>query len=165
MLLFFYFLLTRYELQTERLHTLSIENALYHNLSYLLHNSKTYFKVASDENSLWLIFASSLDDTIMVAQLDEKTFSVSAYINTSYPRTKAGNAFIACGVLYLTDTKDSRVAYAFDLLKGKPVNVSFDLRSPIGILAMISYMPQEKLLFVWDSSYVKSYRVHFLSDE
>lgn len=155
----------RYELQAKKLHTLAIENALYHNLAYLLFNSKTYFKLAADENGLWLIFASSLDDTIMVAQLDEKTFSVSAYVNTSYPRTKAGNAFIACGVLYVTDTKDSRVAYAFDLLKGKPVNVSFDFRSPAGILAMLSYMPQEKLLYVWDSTYVKSYKVHFLSDD
>lgn len=155
------FNIAKYELQTKTLHTLAIENALYHNLSYLLPNSKTYFKVAADENGLWLIFASSHDDTIMVAQLDQKTFSVSAYINTSFPRTKAGNAFIACGVLYVTDTKDTRVAYAFDLLKGKPVNVSFDFRSPAGILAMLSYMPQEKLLLVWDSSYVKSHKVHF----
>lgn len=155
----------KYDLETKRHQTLSIDNALHSNLSYLLHNSKTYFKMAADENGLWIVFASSLDDTIMVAQLDEQTFSVSKYINTSYPRTKAGNAFIACGVLYVTDTKDCRVAYAFDLLKEKPVNVSFDMRSSADILAMLSYLPQEKVLLAWDNNYVKSYKVHFLSDE
>lgn len=158
-------LLYRFNLRSKRLHTLTIENSLYHNLAYLLNNSKTYFKVAADENGLWLVFASSVYDTIMVAQLDEKTFSVASYINTSYPRTKAGNAFIACGVLYVTDTKDTKVTYAFDLLKQKPVSVTFDLRSPGGVLAMLSYNPKNKHLYAWESSYVKMYDVHFLGDD
>lgn len=144
---------------------LTIENAFYHNKSYLLENSKTYFKLATDENGMWIIFASNIDENIMVARLDEKTFSVTAYINATYPRTKAGNAFIACGILYVMDTKDTKVTYAFDLLKEKPVSVSLDLRAPGGVLSMISYNPRDKHLYIWDSSYVKSYQVQFLSDE
>lgn len=155
----------RFDLHTKKLHTLSIDNALHHNLAYLLYNSKTYFKLAADENGLWLIFASSVDESIMVAQLDQKTFSVTSFINTTYPRTKAGNAFIACGVLYVTDTKDTRVTFAFDLLKGKPVNVTFDLRSSVGVLSMLSYSPKDRHLYVWDNSYVRLYVVHFISDE
>ncbi|CAL8352145.1 unnamed protein product [Merluccius merluccius] len=155
----------RFDLLTKRLHTLSIDNALHHTLTYLLTNSKTYFKVAVDENGMWLMFASSVDDSIMVARLDLKTFSVASYINTTYPRTKAGNAFIACGVLYVTDTKDTRVSFAFDLLKGKPVNVTFDLRSPGGVLAMLSYSPKERLLYAWDQGHVRLFVVHFLSDD
>ncbi|KAJ4947306.1 hypothetical protein JOQ06_009342 [Pogonophryne albipinna] len=157
--------IARFDFHTKRLHTLTIENALYHSLAYLLHNSKTYFKLAADENGLWLIFASSVDESITVAQLDPKTFSVTSYINTTYPRTKAGNAFIACGVLYVTDTKDARVTFAFDLLKGKPVNVTFDLRSPGGVLAMLSYSPKDRNLYVWDQGYIRLYVVHFISDE
>ncbi|KAM7015038.1 gliomedin [Tautogolabrus adspersus] len=155
----------RFDFHTKKLHTLTIENALYHSLAYLLHNSKTYFKLAADENGLWLIFASSVDESIMVAQLDQKTFSVTSYINTTYPRTKAGNAFIACGVLYVTDTKDTRITFAFDLLKGKPVNMTFDLRPPVGVLAMLSYSPKDRHLYVWDNGYVRLYVVHFISDE
>ncbi|XP_051952918.1 gliomedin-like [Xyrauchen texanus] len=157
--------IAKFDLHTKILHTLSIENSLYHNRSYLLHNSKTYFKLAADENGLWIIFASIIDDNIMVARMDEKTFSVTSYINTTYPRTKAGNMFIACGILYVTDIKDTKVTYAFDLLKEKPVSVSLVLRPPGGLLAMISYNPRDKHLYVWDSSYVKSYQVRFLSDE
>ncbi|XP_020794677.2 gliomedin [Boleophthalmus pectinirostris] len=157
--------IARFHFETRRLHILYIENALYHNLSYLLQNSKTYFKVATDENGMWLIFASSVDDVIMVGQLDQKTFSITSYINTTYPRAKAGNAFIACGVLYVTDTKDNRVSFAFDLLKGKPVNVTFDLRPPGGVLAMLSYSPKDRHLYMWDNGFVKLYVVHFISDE
>nr|XP_057944357.1 gliomedin isoform X1 [Doryrhamphus excisus] len=157
--------IARFDFHSKKLHTLTIDNALYHNLAYLLHNSKTYFKLAADENGLWLIFASSVDESIVVAQLDQKTFSITSHINTTYPRTKAGNAFIACGVLYVTDTKDTRVTFAYDLLKGKPVNVTFDLRPPGGVLAMLSYSPKDRHLYVWDNSYVKLYVVHFISDE
>nr|XP_019935463.1 PREDICTED: gliomedin-like [Paralichthys olivaceus] len=155
----------RFDLHTKRLHTLTIDNALHNNLAYLLLNSKTYFKLAVDENGLWLIFASNTDESIMVAQLDQKTFSVTTYINTTYPRTKAGNAFIACGVLYVTDTKDTRVTFAFDLLKGKPINMTFDLRPLGGVLAMLSYSPKDRHLYVWDQGYVRLYVVHFISDE
>uniref|UniRef100_A0A8C9S497 Gliomedin n=1 Tax=Scleropages formosus TaxID=113540 RepID=A0A8C9S497_SCLFO len=146
------------------LNTLAIENALYHNLRYLLPNSKTYFKLAADENGLWLMFASSFDESMVVALLDEKTFSVSTYVNTTYPRSKAGNAFVACGVLYVTDTKDTEVTFAFDLLKEKPVNVSFEFRAPSGVLAMLSYNPKNRHLYLWDNSYVKEYEVRFLTD-
>lgn len=121
--------------------------------------------MAADENGLWLIFASSVDESIVVAQLDLKTFSVASYVNTTYPRTKAGNAFVACGVLYVTDTKDARITFAFDLLKRKPVNMTFDLRSPGGVLAMLSYSPKDRHLYVWDQSYVRLYVVHFITDE
>ncbi|KAJ0001640.1 hypothetical protein NQD34_001436 [Periophthalmus magnuspinnatus] len=109
--------IARFHFETRRLHILHIDNALYHNLAYLLQNSKTYFKVAADENGMWLIFASSVDDVIMVGQLDQKTFSITSYINTTYPRAKAGNAFIACGVLYVTDTKDNRVSFRVRFVK------------------------------------------------
>ncbi|XP_034050202.1 gliomedin [Thalassophryne amazonica] len=157
--------IARFDFHSKRLQTLTIDNASYHNLSYLFHNSKTYFKLAVDENGLWLIYASSEDESVMVAQMDQKTFSVTSYMNTTYPRTKAGNAFVACGVLYVTDDKDMRINFAFDLLKGKPVNVTFDLRSPGGVLAMLSYSPKDRHLYVWDQSYVRLYVVHFISDD
>ena len=50
---------------------------------------------------------------------------------------------MACGVLYITDTKDTRVSFAFDLLKDKPVNVTFELRPPGGVLSMLSYSPKD----------------------
>ncbi|XP_030622700.1 gliomedin [Chanos chanos] len=159
------FNIAKFDLHTKALQTLAIDKALYHDLSYFLPNSKTYFKLASDENGLWLIFASSDDESIAVAELDESMFSVTKLINTSYPRSKAGNAFIVCGVLYVTDAKDTKVTFAFDLLREKPVNISFDLRSPAGVLAMISYNPKSKHLYVWDSLYVKTYEVHFLSHQ
>lgn len=120
--------------------------------------------MAADEKDLWIIYSSELDKSIMVAHLDDKTFSVTQHINTTYPKSKAGNAFITCGILYVTDTKDLRVTFAFDLLKQKPVNASFDLRSSTSVLAMLSYNPRDKKLYTWEEGRLMFYPVHFVSN-
>ncbi|XP_070763120.1 gliomedin-like [Enoplosus armatus] len=151
--------LIKFDLRTRRTDTLIMAKSRYHNLTYLFRNSKTYFKFAVDENGLWLIFASDTDDDTMVAKLNPDTFSVESVINTHYPTTKAGNAFIVCGVLYFTDDKDRIVTYAFDLKTESPLDASFDLRPANGILAMLSYYPSKKLLYMWDNSSVKTCKV------
>lgn len=149
----------RFDLQTRRTRTLVMEDSRYHNLAYLFRNSKTYFKFAVDENGLWVIFAAGAGDSTMVAKLRPETFSVEAVINTHYPTAKAGNAFIVCGVLYLTDDTDRKVTYAYDLHKESPEDVNFNLRPADGILAMVSYYPKKKLLYMWDNSSVKTCKV------
>lgn len=134
-------------------------NSRYHNLTYLLRNSKTYFKFAVDENGLWVIFAAATEDVTMVAKLNPDTFSVESVINTYYPTTKVGNAFIVCGMLYFTDENDRKVTYAFDLLKESPQDASLDLRQADGILSMLSYYPNKRLLYMWDNSNVKTCKV------
>ncbi|XP_035858696.1 gliomedin-like isoform X7 [Sander lucioperca] len=151
--------LMKFDLNTSGTNTLIMENSRYHQLTYLFPNSKTYFKFAVDENGLWVIFASNADDDTMVAKINPDTFIVELIINTHYPTTKAGNAFIVCGVLYFTDDKDRRVTYAFDLKKESPLDASFDLRPANGTLAMLSYYPNKKLLYMWDSRSVKICKV------
>lgn len=151
--------LIKFNLNTRRTKILMMANCRYHNLTYLFHNSKTYFKFAVDENGLWVMFASDTGDNLMVAKLDPDTFSVESVIDTHYPITKAGNAFIVCGVLYFTDDKDRKVTYAFDLREERPLDASFDLRPANGTLAMLSYYPNKKLLYLWDNSSVKVCKV------
>ncbi|KAM7003015.1 gliomedin-like [Tautogolabrus adspersus] len=151
--------LIKFDLNSRRTNTLIMANSRYNNLTYLFRNSKTYFKFAVDENGLWVIFASDTDDNTMVVKLNSDTFSVESVINTHYPTAKAGNAFIVCGVLYFTDVRDRRVTYAFDLNKESPQDASFDLRPADGILAMLSYYPNQKLLYMWDNSSLKTCKV------
>ncbi|XP_043846021.1 gliomedin [Dromiciops gliroides] len=157
-------IIVRFEFATETSETLKIENALHFGRNYLFVNSKTYFNLAADEKGLWIIYASNLDaSSIFVAQLEESSFSVIQHINTTYPKSKAGNAFVACGVLYVTDTKDMKITFAFDLLKGKQINVSFDLRTSQSVLAMLAYNRRDQHLYTWEDGHLMLYPVQFLS--
>lgn len=161
---FFFFTHFRFEFGKETSQTLKLENALYFDRKYLFANSKTYFNLAVDEKGLWIIYASSVDGaSILVAQLDERTFSVVQHINTTYPKSKAGNAFIARGILYVTDTKDMRVTFAFDLLGGKQINANFDLRTSPSVLAMLSYNMRDQHLYSWEDGHLMLYPMQFFS--
>ncbi|TNN87065.1 Gliomedin [Liparis tanakae] len=152
--------LIKFDLSTGETNTLTVANSRYHNLNYLFGNSKTYFKFAVDENGLWVIFAADTDDDdTIVAKINTDTFTVESVVHTGYPTSKAGNAFIVCGVIYFTDDEDRRVTYAFDLVKESPLDVSLDLRTGDGILTMLSYYPNRKLLYMWDNSSVKICKV------
>ncbi|KAK0139007.1 Gliomedin [Merluccius polli] len=153
--------LLKYNLETRRTSTLIIENTRFRNRSYVFLNSKTYFKFALDENGLWVIAASDTDDTLVVVKLNHEPFSVTSIIDTGYPKTKAGNGFIAYGILYITDSKDKKITYAFDLEKGISLVVSCALRSANGILAMLTYYPQKQVLYMWDNRSVKMCKVNF----
>ncbi|XP_061038114.1 gliomedin isoform X2 [Eubalaena glacialis] len=156
--------IVRFEFGKETSQTLKLENALYFDRKYLFANSKTYFNLAVDEKGLWIIYASSVDgSSILVAQLNERTFSVVQHINTTYPKSKAGNAFIAQGILYVTDTKDMRITFAFDLLGGKQINANFDLRTSPSVLAMLSYNMRDQNLYSWEDGHLMLYPVQFLS--
>ncbi|XP_063104790.1 gliomedin isoform X2 [Cavia porcellus] len=156
--------IVRFEFGKETSQTLKLENALYFDRKYLFTNSKTYFNLAVDEKGLWVIYASSVDgSSVVVAQLEEKTFSVAQLINTTYPKSKAGNAFIARGILYVTDTKDMRVTFAFDLLAEKPINVNFSLRTSQAVLAMLAYNMRDQHLYSWEDGHLMLYPVRFLS--
>lgn len=156
--------LVRFEFGKETSQTLRLENALYFDRKYLFTNSKTYFNLAVDEKGLWVVYASSVDGSSMVvAQLEERTFSVSRLINTTYPKSKAGNAFIARGVLYVTDTKDMRITFAFDLLGEKQINANFNLRTSQSVLAMLSYNMRDQRLYSWEDGHLMLYPVRFLS--
>uniref|UniRef100_A0A667ZJI7 Olfactomedin-like domain-containing protein n=1 Tax=Myripristis murdjan TaxID=586833 RepID=A0A667ZJI7_9TELE len=148
--------LIKFDLETGRTKAVKIENSRYNKLSYLFNNSKTYFKFAVDENGLWVIFASSSHDTVMVAKLKQDPFSVQTVIDTAYPKMKTGNGFIAHGILYITDVRDRRVTYTFDLKKESSFGASFDLRLHDGILTMLSYYPKKQLLYLWDNGSVKN---------
>ncbi|NXE66113.1 GLDN protein, partial [Calcarius ornatus] len=151
----------KFGLDKDSLHTLHIKKALHQGKNYLFSNSKTYFNIAVDEKGLWIIYASSIDENIMVASVDEESFSVNWHINTTYPKSKAGNAFIACGILYVTDTKDMTVSFAFDLLKRKQIDARFKLRSSQSVLAMLSYSLRDKNLYTWENGSLMVYPVRF----
>ncbi|XP_023200339.1 uncharacterized protein LOC111610408 [Xiphophorus maculatus] len=153
--------LLKFTLNTKNTSSLEMPNSKYKSLRYLFHNSKTYFKFAVDENGLWVIFASYTDSNTMVAKLDPDAFSVLSIINTGYPSAKAGNAFIVCGVVYFTDNSDKRVTYAFDLMTQSYVDASFDLRAGDGTLAMLSYYPNKRLLYMWDNKSARTCKIKF----
>ncbi|KAL8197222.1 UNVERIFIED_CONTAM: hypothetical protein K2H54_016089 [Gekko kuhli] len=153
--------IVKFDLGTKLSKTLMLEQAWSHMRHYLFAYSKTYFNIAVDEMGFWVMYVERFHENIMVAYVEEQNFSVMLNINTTYPKSKAGNAFIACGVLYVTDKNDSYVTFAFDLLSEKQVDANFELKRSPSNLAMLTYNPRDKHLYTWEKGSLMQYPVHF----
>ncbi|KAL7980051.1 hypothetical protein Chor_001319 [Crotalus horridus] len=173
-------IVVKYHFETGISKALPIENSWYYERMYLFSTSKSYFSIAVDENGVWVMYRSRPDEHIMVAEVEEETFSVLRHMNTTYPQSKAGHAFVACGVLYITDKNHMHVSFAFDLLREKQIDARFELKlslslegfdqkaSPasnatfVPVLAMLSYNWLNKHLHTWEHGFLRQYPVHFL---
>uniref|UniRef100_A0A8C6YHT0 Gliomedin n=1 Tax=Naja naja TaxID=35670 RepID=A0A8C6YHT0_NAJNA len=162
-------IVVKYHFETGISKALFIENSWYYERMYLFSTSKSYFSIAVDENGLWVMYLSRPDEHIMVAEVDEETFSVLRHINTTYPQSKAGNAFVAGGVLYITDKNHMHVLDArFELklslsLEGFEQKVSPGSNTTlVPVLAMLSYNWLNKHLHTWEHGFLIQYPVHFL---
>ena len=65
-----------------------------------------------------------------------------------------GNAFVACGVIYLIDDyrhNPTTIHYAYDTKTGTHWNPNIQFRNQYAYNSMVDYNPRERLLYAWDS--------------
>ena len=65
-----------------------------------------------------------------------------------------GNAFVACGVIYLIDDvlrNPTTINYAYDTKTGTQWNPNLQFTNQYGYNSMVDYNPRDRLLYAWDS--------------
>ena len=66
-----------------------------------------------------------------------------------------GNAFVACGVVYLIDhynQNPTTINYAYDTKTGTEWNPNIQFTNQYGYNSMVDYNPSERILYAWDST-------------
>ncbi|KAI9516041.1 hypothetical protein NQZ68_020569 [Dissostichus eleginoides] len=83
--------------------------------SYSPHQNMDF---SADENGLWVMYATEASNgKIVIAKIDEKSFGIENEWSTAAYKQLAGNAFMACGVMYATRSVDlttEEIFYAYD---------------------------------------------------
>ena len=71
-----------------------------------------------------------------------------------------GNAFVACGVVYLIDhysQNPTTINYAYDTKTGTEWNPNIQFTNQYGYNSMVDYNPSERMLYAWDSRHQVTY--------
>ncbi len=71
-----------------------------------------------------------------------------------------GNAFVACGVIYCTDSyiaNPTTINYAYDTKTGTQWNPSIQFTSEHTYNYMLDYNPRERVLYAWDNWHPVTY--------
>ena len=136
--------------------TLTLPGAGSHNTYPYQWGGWSDIDLAVDEQGLWAIYATEANDgNFVLSSIDVASFTIAETWEISSPATKSqsGNAFMVCGVLYVTDSylsDSAAVGFAFDTDDGSTWSPKQPLPSIYGYVTQIDYNPAEKSLYVWD---------------
>ena len=148
----------KYDLDLQKeVDSMTLTDAGYHNSYHYQWGGYSDIDLAVDENGLWAIYSTSANGgRIVVSSLDSDKMAILNTWNTSSTsKTSTGNAFMICGVLYVTNSYSSSGAsinYAYDTNTSKDWVENISLPSTYGYTSHISYNPLDGLLYVWDYS-------------
>ncbi|XP_042356111.1 olfactomedin-4-like [Plectropomus leopardus] len=120
---------------------------------------------AADESGLWVMYASEgSKGKIVLAKIDEKSFGIEDEWNTGVFKQLAGNAFMACGVMYATrsvDMNTEEIYYAYDTKTKQEKHLNIQFPKFQEKYTNLDYNPSDQKLYMYNNGYYVSYNVRF----
>uniref|UniRef100_A0AAV2JRZ9 Olfactomedin-like domain-containing protein n=1 Tax=Knipowitschia caucasica TaxID=637954 RepID=A0AAV2JRZ9_KNICA len=133
------------------------------------HRTHSEVELAVDESGLWVLYP-ALDsegfhqEVLLLTQLRPRDLQPIQTFRTGLRRSRYGNSFLVCGVLYAVDNiqqQYANVTYAFDTHTLTHTVPLLAFTSTHLHTAQLSYCPLDKKLYSWDNGHQMMYDVNF----
>lgn len=115
-----------------------------------------------DESGLWAVYATNQNaGNIVISKLNPATLQVIKSYTTNHPKRSAGEAFMICGTLYVTNgySGGTKVYYAFSTNSSTYEYIDIPLQNKYSHISMLDYNPRDRALYAWNNGHQVLYNV------
>ncbi|XP_069602734.1 olfactomedin-4-like [Ranitomeya imitator] len=157
--------LCKLNLQTNSVERKVLTNAAYNNRFSYSSSAWQDIDLASDEDGLWVIYATEADGgNILIGKLNSTNLELMQTWSTTQYKRGVTNAFMVCGVLYATralSTKQEEIFYMYDTKTSKEAYLSITFDKMMENMQSLSYNPNNHKLYMFNDGYLLNYDLNF----
>lgn len=98
---------------------------------------------------------------LQVSRLDPRTLEVLQSWDTGFPKRSAGEAFMICGTLYVTNSHlaGAKVHFAYHTNSSSYEYTDIPFHNQYSHISMMDYNPRERALYTWNNGHQVLYNV------
>ncbi|XP_077413436.1 noelin-3-like isoform X2 [Vanacampus margaritifer] len=150
-------IIVRYGLETGRVLTQrALDSAGFHNVYPYTWGGFSDIDLMADELGLWAVYATNRNaGNVVLSRLDPDTLRPLATWNTEYSKRNAGEAFMICGTLYLTNSHltGAKVYYAYSTRTSSYEYIDIPFHNQYFHMSMLDYNARERALYGWNNGH------------
>lgn len=150
-------IVVRYSFETGRvLAQRALEYAGFHNVYPYTWGGFSDIDLMADEMGLWAVYATNQNaGNVVISHLEPDTLEPLTTWNTEYSKRNAGESFMICGTLYVTNSHltGAKVYYSYDTKTSTYEYVDIPFHNPYFHISMLDYNARERALYAWNNGH------------
>ncbi|XP_061661614.1 noelin-3a [Syngnathoides biaculeatus] len=134
----------------------TLEFAGFHNMYPYTWGGYSDIDVMADELGMWVAYATNQNaGNVVISQLDPDTLQVLNTWNTEYSKRNAGESFMICGTLYVTNShlSGAKVYYAYSTKTSTYEYIDIPFLNQYFHISMLDYNARERVLYAWNNGH------------
>ncbi|XP_026887165.2 noelin-3 [Electrophorus electricus] len=150
-------IVVRYSFESGRVVTQrALESAGFHNVYPYTWGGFSDIDLMADELGLWAVYATNQNaGNIVISQLEPHTLQVLASWNTEYSKRNAGESFMICGTLYITNSHltGAKVYYSYSTKTSTYEYTDIPIHNQYFHMSMLDYNARDRALYGWNNGH------------
>ncbi|XP_043076578.1 noelin-2b [Puntigrus tetrazona] len=119
----------------------------------------------ADETGLWAVYSSiGRGGNLLLSRLHPASLDVLRSWDTGFPKRSAGEAFLVCGSLYVTNSHlaGAKVHFAFHTASASYEYTDISFHNQYSHISMLDYNPRLRALYTWNNGHQVLYDLTLL---